>query len=414
MTTSAELPLSGIRVIDHGHVWAGPLLGMSLADMGAEVIKIQSPSGSSGVSIAGKNSSALTSQQTESSDRINYHTLDRGKKSLTLDLKTVDGKNIYKSLIKLTDVVIENFSYGTMESLGFDYRVLKEINPKIIVASLSAAGSSPGPWSELVSYGPSISALYGVKSLLGYHDSDQPVEDPADLDPTAAGHAFIAVLAALEMRDKTGIGQHIDMSQGESGIQRIAEPVMDFFFNGRVASTQGNRYPGIVPHGYFKTFGEDQWISLTIRDDKEWSRFRKDFSGEIPEIDQDVLDNLDGRTENQDYLESMIEHWTQSQDAWTLTNRLQGIGIPAYPVMDYPGLVGDDNLNHLHRNHVEINNEELDRNELYKGIMWKLSTSNGAISTPAPSLGQDNKHILRNLLKYSDNEVDNFKRRGII
>ena len=110
----------------------------------------------------------------------------------------------------------------------------------------------------------------------------------------------------------------------------------------------------------------------------------------------------------------MIEHWTQSQDAWYLTNRLQRIGIPAYPVMDYPGLVGDDNLNHLHRSNVEINNEELDRNELYKGIMWKLSTGNGAISTPAPSLGQDNDHILRNLLKYSDNEVNNFERRGII
>ena len=414
MTASAELPLSGIRVIDHGHVWAGPLLGMSLADMGAEVIKIQSPTGRSGVSISGQNSSVSTLQQAESADTINYHTLDRGKKSLTLNLKTVDGKEIYKRLIKLTDVVVENFSYGTMESLGFDYRVLKEINPKIIVASLSAAGSSLGPWSELVSYGPSISALYGVKSLLGYHDSDQPVEDPADLDPTAAGHAFIAVLAALEMRDKTGSGQHIDMSQGESGIQRIAEPIMDFFFNGRVASTQGNRYPGIVPHGYFKTCGDDQWISLTIRDDREWCRFREDFSGEIPEIDQDVFGNFEGRTEYQDYLETMIEHWTQSQDAWYLTNRLQRIGIPAYPVMDYPGLVGDDNLNHLHKSNVEINNEELHRNELYKGIMWKLSTGNGAISTPAPSLGQDNDHILRNLLKYSDNEVDNFERRGII
>ena len=136
MTTSAELPLSGIRVIDHGHVWAGPLLGMSLADMGAEVIKIQSPTGISGVSMSGQNSSVSTPQQAENVDRINYHTLDRGKKSLTLNLKTVDGKEIYKRLIKLTDVVVENFSYGTMESLGFDYRVLKEINPKIILRSL--------------------------------------------------------------------------------------------------------------------------------------------------------------------------------------------------------------------------------------------------------------------------------------
>ena len=250
MSKVSELPLSGIRVVDHGHVWAGPLLGMSFRDMGAEVIKIQSPGTSSGVSMAGQGMPGTAATQIDSHDQMNYHTLDRGKKSLTLNLKTIEGKEIYKRLIKLSDVVIENFSSRTMESLGLTYKVLNELNPRIIMASLSATGSTCGPWKELVSYGPSLSALYGIKSLLGYHESDQPVEDQAELDPTAAGHAFLAVLAALEMRERTGKGQHIDMSQGESGMQRIAEPIMDFFFNGRVATTQGNRYPRIVPHGY--------------------------------------------------------------------------------------------------------------------------------------------------------------------
>ena len=414
MSKVAELPLSGIRVVDHGHVWAGPLLGMSFRDMGAEVIKIQSPGISSGVSMAGQGMPGTAAGQIDPHDQMNYHTLDRGKKSLTVDLKTIEGKEIYKRLIELSDVVIENFSSRTMESLGLTYQVLNELNPRIIMASLSATGSTPGPWKELISYGPSLSALYGIKSLLGYQDSDQPVEDQADLDPTAAGHAFLAILAALEMRERTGMGQHIDMSQGESGIQRIAEPIMDFFFNGRVATTQGNRYPEIVPHGYFETVGEDQWIAITIRDNEEWSRFKNCFSGDIPTIEDERFDSLEGRVTNQDYLEGIIENWTKSQDSWALTKRLQGIGIPAYPVMDSPALVGDANLNELHRSHVDIRSEHLDESELFRGIIWKLSVGHGEISDPTPISGQHNDQILLNLLKYNNDEVTNFRRRGII
>ena len=414
MDKVAELPLSGIRVVDHGHVWAGPLLGMSLRDMGAEVIKIQSPGTSSGVSMAGQGMPGTATEQVDPHDQMNYHTLDRGKKSFTVNLKTPEGKEIYKRLIKLSDVVIENFSSRTMESLGLSYKVLNELNPRIIMASLSATGSTPGPWRELVSYGPSLSALYGIKSLLGYHDSDQPVEDQADLDPTAAGHAFLAILATLEMRERTGMGQHIDMSQGESGIQRIAEPIMDFLFNGRVATTQGNRYPGIVPHGYFKTVGEDQWIAITIRDNEEWSRFREYFSEEIPKIEDERFDSLNGRATHQAHLEAIIENWTKSQDSWALTKRLQGIGIPAYPVMDAPALVDDPNLNQLHRSHVDVRAKHLDENELFRGIVWKLSVGHGEVSHPTPISGQHNDQILLNLLKYNNDEVKNFRERGII
>ena len=364
--------------------------------------------------MAGQGMPGTATEQVDPHDQMNYHTLDRGKKSFTVNLKTPEGKEIYKRLIKLSDVVIENFSSRTMESLGLSYKVLNELNPRIIMASLSATGSTPGPWRELVSYGPSLSALYGIKSLLGYHDSDQPVEDQADLDPTAAGHAFLAILATLEMRERTGMGQHIDMSQGESGIQRIAEPIMDFLFNGRVATTQGNRYPGIVPHGYFKTVGEDQWIAITIRDNEEWSRFREYFSEEIPKIEDERFDSLNGRATHQDHLEAIIENWTNSQDSWALTKRLQGIGIPAYPVMDAPALVDDPNLNQLHRSHVDVRAKHLDENELFRGIVWKLSVGHGEISDPTPTSGQHNDQILLNLLKYDNDEVTNFRQRGII
>ena len=204
------------------------------------------------------------------------------------------------------------------------------------------------------------------------------------------------------------------MSQSESGIQRIAEPIMDFFFNGRVTTTQGNRNPGIAPHGYFKTVGEDQWIAITIRDNEEWSRFRKYFSGETPKIEEEIFDSLTGRVTHQDHLEVIIENWPKSQDSWALTKRLQEIGIPAYPVMDAPALIDDPNLNQLHRSHVDVKAEHLDENELFRGIVWKLSVGRGEISDPMPTSGQHNDQILLNLLKYDNDEATNFRQRGII
>ena len=158
-------PLSGIRVLDHGHVWAGPLLGMSFKDMGAEVIKIQSPSGNSGVSMGGRGMPGTTAGgDVEELDPMGFHAFDRGKKSLTLNLQSPEGVEIYKRLVAKTDVIVENFSARVMPALGLAYEVLSEINPQIILASLSASGATEGPWRDLVTYGPSLAALAAGQS----------------------------------------------------------------------------------------------------------------------------------------------------------------------------------------------------------------------------------------------------------
>ena len=158
----------------------------------------------------------------EDTDPLAYHGYDRGKHSINLNIGEEEGKNLYKRLIAISDVGVENFSAGVMSRLGLGYEVLREVNSGIILASLSATGATEGPWRDLVTYGPSLAALYGQKGVLGYEGDPQPREDTADLDPTAAGHAFFAILAALEYRDRTGLGQYIDMSQGEAAVQRIA------------------------------------------------------------------------------------------------------------------------------------------------------------------------------------------------
>ena len=254
------LPMQGLRVLDHGHVWAGPLLAQIFADLGAEVIKIRAPNRMSGIALAGRPQVTL-GDAAEDDPRL-YHGWDRGKLGISLDLASEEGRALYLRLVAHADIVVENFAPRVMPGLGLSYEVLADANPSVIMASLSATGATEGPWRDLITYGPSLSALYGVKSLQGYAGDPRPREDTADLDPTAAAHGFVAVCAALEYRERTGRGQHIDLAQGEATMQRIAEPLLDYLLNGRVASTQGNRFPGVAPHGIYAAAGDDRWIAI--------------------------------------------------------------------------------------------------------------------------------------------------------
>ena len=175
-------PLEGIRVIDHGHVWAGPLLGMMMADLGAEVIKVGPPHRQSGISMGGRQSpvGSLGGDRgtTAIDDPRAFHGLDRGKMSIALHLGDPRGVELYLRLIAVSDIVFDNFAPRVMPALGLDWETLRAVNPRLIMASLSAAGATDGPWRDLVTYGPSLAALYGLKSLLGYPDDPQPREDP--------------------------------------------------------------------------------------------------------------------------------------------------------------------------------------------------------------------------------------------
>ena len=415
MSMETPGPLSGIRVLDHGHVWAGPLLGMSFKDMGAEVIKIQSPSGNSGVSMGGRGMPGTTAGgDVQELDPMGFHAFDRGKKSLTLNLQSPEGIEIYKRLVAKTDVIVENFSARVMPALGLAYEVLSEINPRIILASLSASGATEGPWRDLVTYGPSLAALYGIKSVLGYHDSEHPQEDQADLDPTAAGHAFFATLAALEARDRTGKGQHLDIAQGEASIQRIGEPIMDYLLTGRIAGPQGNRYPGMAPHGFYRCSGEDSWISISIRDEDEWTRLIEFCGDMVPAIRDERFSTLSDRLTFQDELDSILERWTIDYESWDLTRQLQKIRIPAYPVMGAIELAADENFNALNQSNLVMRNTTYSKEAIYRGVVWKLDDGWGEISGSLPKAGADNNDILIDLLGYDGNTVKDFEMRGVI
>ena len=411
-------PLDGIRVIDHGHVWAGPLLGMMMADLGAEVIKVGPPHRQSGVSMGGRQSpvGSLGGDRgaTPPDDPRAFHGLDRGKISIAIHLGDPRGLELYKRLIARADVVFDNFAPRVMPSLGLDYQALSAVNPRIIMASLSAAGATPGPWRDLVTYGPSLAALYGLKSLLGYAADPQPREDTADLDPTAAGHAFIAVLAALEYRERTGKGQFIDLAQGEATLQRAAQPLMDYLLNRRDAGPQGNRSTGLAPHGVYPAHGDDAWLAIVVRSDDEWASLRQLADGAL---DNPRWDRALHRLQDQDALDDDVAAWTRTHDAATLAERLQQAGVPAFPMMSPIDLLTDPDFATLNAAAIDLSAEAAApaRNgALYVGTPWKMQRSPAALRAPTPNRGEHDDYIYGDLLGLTKSERSELREAGII
>lgn len=410
--------LDGIRVVDHGHVWAGPLLGMMLADLGAEVIKVGPPHRQSGFSMGGRQSpiGSLGGDRgsTAADDPRAFHGLDRGKLSVAIHLGDRRGVDLYMRLIARADVVFDNFAPRVMPSLGLDWASLSAVNPRLIMASLSAAGATPGPWRDLVTYGPSLAALYGLKSLLGYPGDPHPREDTADLDPTAAGHAFIAVLAALEHRERTGEGQFIDLAQGEATLQRAAGPLMDWLLNGREAGPQGNRGAGLAPHGVYPARGEDAWLAVAVRTDAEWERLRVLAR---PALDDPAWDRALHRLRDQDALDAAIGEWTQRQDAAELSERLQAEGVSAFPMMGPLDLLVDPDFTSLNAAGVDLSAEAASpvrSGALYMGAPWKMAATPAVLRGPTPNRGEHDDYVFGELLGLSDGEREALRGAGVI
>jgi crotonobetainyl-CoA:carnitine CoA-transferase CaiB-like acyl-CoA transferase len=411
--SAPALPMEGLRVLDHGHVWAGPLLAQMLADLGAEVIKIRAPNRMSGVAMAGRAQVGLAPDAADDDPRA-YHGWDRGKLGISIDLTTPEGLEIYLRLVRESDVIVENFSPRVMPGLGLSYEVLAEANPRIVMASLSATGATDGPWRDLLTYGPSLSALYGAKSLQGYVGDPRPREDTADLDPTAAAHGFVAVCAALEYRERTGRGQHIDLAQGEATMQRIAEPIFDYLFNGRVASTQGNRYPGAAPHGAYPAAGEDAWIAVAVHDDEAWAALLR-VAADEPRLGEGRFATLKGRLARQDELDEVVADWTRRLDATEAAERLQAAGVSAYPVMNPPNLLVDENFTALRTSHVRMETAAgFAADEIYQTVPWKLPATPGIVRLPTPGLGEHNAEVYGRLLGLDDQDLDGLSERGVI
>jgi benzylsuccinate CoA-transferase BbsF subunit len=401
------LPLKGIRVLDLTHRLAGPTMTMLMGDWGADVIKLEwwkRMDAWRGVISVDHD---VNGQEIYNKGR-KWLNLNRNKRSLTLNLKTERGKQIFIDIAKQIDVVADNFSANVLDRLGLGYEVLSEINPGITMISMPGLGNY-GPHAHFVSNGATIEGYAGLASMTGYKGG--PPRNSVGIwpDPVAGVHGAIAVAMALVNRQRTGRGQHIELAQSEATMNMIGDAILDFTANGTIRKPEGNSSNRHAPHGVYRCKGNDQWISIVVTSQNEWSAFRA-VAGDAISLAEDRFALEKRRLENASQLDELIESWTESQDVWELSERLQQAGIDAAPVTsgdDFgsrPGLPIRDFV-------VPFDYEFLKE---YSGSAARLDGQTPPIRLGPPRLGEHTAEILTELLQLSGDELSSLGADGII
>ncbi|MDD5127360.1 MAG: CoA transferase [Dehalococcoidales bacterium] len=385
------LPLSGRRVVEFTVHWAGPMCGVMLADMGAEVIKIENPA----LPDASRRFEPFADDKRGINRSGYFALLNRGKKDCALDLKQPENIALIKKLIGTTDIVIQNFAPRVLESLGLGYAALKEVKPDLIMISLSGFGAT-GLDKDCLALGQVVEAYSGVNSVMGYAGKPPLGCGTVIPDQISATTAAFAALAALHYRDLTGEGQHIDISEVESLIACMPEYVMEFTMNGRNPVPQGNHDSAMAPHGCYRCRGKDDWVAIAVKDDFVWKNLCRVMDAAELADDVRFRDGL-CRLQNQEELDMIISRWTAGQNKMDVMTRLQKAGVACAPVYSGEELFKDAHLR-AREFFVEIEHPEAGKRELL-GLFAKLSDTPGRVRGRDPLFGEHNdwlRHEFRN------------------
>ncbi len=398
-----RLPLNGVRVANFGWIWAAPMLGHMMGDMGAEVVKIESEA-----RVDMMRRSGITLRDVPNQP-FNFHNIHRGGQSITVDLARPEAVQLTKRFLQTCDVVIENFRPGTMERFGLGYRDIREVRADVIMVSLSSAGQT-GPLKGISTFGSSLGSLTGLDSLQGYYDNRPIPAGMALADPYNGVSALFAILTALRQRRKTGRGQYIDISQWEATTCTIGAPILDWQMNQRIDGTRGNHDPAWAPHNVYPSLGEDRWVAIAVRTEEEWRAFRRALGGPAWSRDPRFRDAF-RRLRNQDALDRHIARWTERRDNMEVTRLLQAAGVAAFPAMSLDELFHDEHF--LERGTWTQVQHPFGMETLY-GIHWKLSETPGRVRRAAPLMGQENDRIFGELLGIPDDEVRRLEEQKVI
>lgn len=406
-----QSPLSGYRVLDFGWVLAGALPGMILADMGAQVIKVESHKRMDYMRLG----RPIIGDEPDPEQNPMFHNVNRGKLSITLNTSEPKALTLVKELVPHCDILIENFSPGVMGRLGLSYEALKGINPRLIMASISSNGQS-GPLRDLRAYAPSIGALSGLDSTIGYKPDETAAGRPLGLkhaygDICGALHSVFAILSALYKRLETGQGQYIDLSMLRATVSTMGAGLMEYEMTGRVMGPQGNYDPTMAPYGNYPCSEPDSWISIAVRTEEEWQGLKEAMDN----ADWCELSNFNSRYNRLKHtteLDGYIAKYTSKHDAYELAELLQSHNVAAIPVMN-----AEDRLSNQHfqarRLYSEIEHPSLGMEPIFN-LMWNLSDTPLRIQRHAPLMGEHNLEIFRDLLGLSVKEIEKLEVGQVI
>ncbi|RLB94255.1 MAG: hypothetical protein DRH26_01690 [Deltaproteobacteria bacterium] len=394
--------LSKIRVLDFTKVLSGPYVTRTLADFGAEVIKVQS-------------------KKTEGTEPVfggYFHTWNRNKRSISLDMSQPEGRNLGLRLVEICDVVIENFSPRVMSNWGMEYTTLNRINPGLIMLSMSGMGQT-GPWKNHVAFGPTVQSLGGLTYLSSFNEETPIGPGYALADHIAGLYGAFAVLAALENRDRTGQGRYIDLSQYEVVSTMIGPALMDVLANDREPIPQGNQpdYEMAAPHGCYQCRGDDRWCVIGVFNETEWQAL-VNVMGNPAWTLEDRFSTLTGRKVHFKPLDEKIDLWTRSHDAERLVQLLQEKGIRAGVVQNAEDLANDPHL--LDQNFfIPIEDPVLgktisDRSPIRFIKDASKDPSSETQLKSSPGMGEANQYVYMDLVGLTQDEYTSYVQQGVI
>ena len=374
----AELPLKGLRVIELARILAGPWAGQTLADLGAEVIKIESR--------MGDDTRTWGPPFVKTGDETNaayYHSCNRGKQSVSLDFKDDADLQKLKDLIATSDILIENFKVGGLDKYGLDYNTLHNDYPSLIYCSITGFGQT-GPYAKRAGYDFLMQGMSGLMSITGEPEGQPQKVGVAVTDIFTGLYAVIAVQAALRSRDTTGIGQHIDLSLLDVATATTANQAMNYLTTGISPIRKGNNHPNIVPYCAVST--KDGHIILAVGNDNQFENFSKIFDADW--YQKDKFSTNPARLKNRDELPNLIEKNTRNFSSLTLLSECEKFGVPAGPINTLEEVFNDPQI--LHRGmKVDLHGVPSVKNPI------TFSDMEMSYDKPSPNLGDSNKKFLK-------------------
>lgn len=406
-----ELALDGIRILDLGMFWAGPYAGGILADLGAEVIKVESCRRPDPLRIQARGLYPHGDPGERSWNRSGMiNDRNRNKYGITLDLSVPHGKEVFRRLVKVSDVVVENFSRRVVRNLELEYPILSQVNPAIILLSLSSQGID-GPEKDNVSFGPTLEQIGGLAALTGYPDEMSSFASYAYPDALAGMLGAGSVIAALRHRRLTGKGTHIDLSQRELTSCIIGETLMDYAMNQRVHEPLGNRDASMAPCGCYPCRADDEWVTIAVGSDREWASLCR-VMGRADLVNDNRFANVLSRWENQDELDTIISDWTRDQDHYQVMTSLQEVGVAAGAVLTVAELMDDPQMKE--RDFFPVQTHPEAGAFPCKGKPMWFSRTPLRNDMPAPCLGEHNSFVYGTLLGMTDQEIHDLEEEGVI
>ena len=399
---AANSALEGTRILELTNNWAGPVAARHLADLGADVTKVEL---ATRPATRGSHYPGTEPGKYHWNRSGYFNEMNRNKRGLSLDLSKSRGRELFLALVADSDVVIENNSARVMPNLGLGFDQLRRVNPRLVMASICGFGAT-GVRKDWVAYGSNIEAACGLAAMNGYDDGIPQRTGSFVADPIAGAHAAIGVLAALERRDRTGEGAHLDISLTESAMPFMLRGFTHLHETGQLHPRMGNAELWDSPVGAYRSAGTDDWVAIAVRTNGQWLSL-----SEAAGLDPELGRTRAGRIENRAQIDSLLGEWTSKLTHYECAQKLQSLGIPAAPILLNWEMHSDP---HLFARDAFIPIEHPDTGILpYPGFPWMLSLTPPSVRRPAPRFGQDNAYVFRERLGLDEEAIYALYSEGI-